>query len=71
MNGLVSLEHAASLLACSPAMLRKWASTGRLPTVKVGRLTRIRQEDIEAWVRLGLSTSTNMNQKTARKGATQ
>ncbi len=29
MNGLVSLEHAASLFVCSPTILRKWASHGR------------------------------------------
>jgi len=66
MNGVVLLEHAASLLACSPAMLSKWASNGRLPTVKINRLTRIRQDEIEAWVQLSKSTATN--QKTVRKG---
>ena len=71
MNGLVSLEHAASLLACSQVMLIKLFKNSILQSVNVGRLTRIHQEDIEAWVRLGLSTSTNMNQKTARKGAAQ
>jgi len=54
MHGLVSLQAAASLLACSPAMLRKWIAKGRLPTVKVGRLRRIRRDDLEAWTRVGL-----------------
>jgi excisionase family DNA binding protein len=57
MNGLVSLEEAASLLACSPAMLRKWIAKARIPIVKVGRLTRIRRDDLEAWTRVGLRKS--------------
>jgi len=55
MDGLLSIKDAASRLACSEAMLRKWIHLGKLPTVKVGRLTRIRQQDVEAWVRLGLA----------------
>jgi len=54
MDDLLSIKDAAGSLACSEAMLRKWIHQGKLPRVKVGRLTRIRQSDIEAWVRLGL-----------------
>ncbi len=54
MDGLLSIKDAAGSLACSEAMLRKWIHQGKLPRVKVGRLTRIRQSDIEAWVRVGL-----------------
>ena len=54
MDGLLSIREASKLLACSEAMLRKWIHQRRIPTVKVGRLTRIRQSDLEAWVRLGL-----------------
>ncbi len=54
MDGLLSIKNAAGSLACSEAMLRKWIHQGKLPRVKVGRLTRIRQEDLEAWIRLGL-----------------
>ena len=54
MDGLLSIKDAAARLACSEAMLRKWIHRGKLPTVKVGRLTRIRLSDLEAWVRLGL-----------------
>ncbi len=54
MDSLLSIKDAAGSLACSEAMLRKWIHQGKLPRVKVGRLTRIRQSDIEAWVRVGL-----------------
>lgn len=54
MDGLLSVKEAAKQLACSEALLRKWLYQGKLPHVKVGRLTRIRQSDLEAWVRVGL-----------------
>ena len=41
MDGLVSVKEAAQRLACSEALLRKWMYTGRLPFVKVGRLSRL------------------------------
>ena len=54
LDQLVTVKEAAARLACSEIALRKWLSEGTLPFVKVGRLTRIRQSDIEAWMRLGL-----------------
>lgn len=54
MDGLLSVKEAAKALACSESLLRKWVHQGKLPHVKVGRLTRIRQSDLEAWLRLGL-----------------
>jgi len=54
MEELLSMKEAAKCLACTEAMLRKWAYLRRLPTVKVGRLTRIRRSDLEAWLRVGL-----------------
>ena len=46
MDALLSIKDAAGSLECSEAMLRKWIHQGKLPRVKVGRLTRIRQEDL-------------------------
>jgi len=54
MDTLLSIKEVAQYLGCSRAMLKKWILHGKLPTVKVGRLTRIRQADVQAWVRLGL-----------------
>jgi excisionase family DNA binding protein len=54
MDGLVSVREAARLLACSEALLRKRLYQRALPCVKIGRLTRIRKADLEAWLRLGL-----------------
>jgi len=53
MDRLFSVKDAATRLACSEALLRKWMYAGKLPYVKVGRLSRIREQDLEAWVRIG------------------
>ena len=47
MGQLITVEDAAKLLSCSPAAVRKWLYQKRLRAVKIGRLTRLRLEDIE------------------------
>ncbi len=54
MEQLVTVKHAADLLSCSEAAIRKWIYQRRLPVVKVGRLTRLRLSDLEALVANGL-----------------
>ncbi|MDE3041876.1 MAG: helix-turn-helix domain-containing protein [Nitrospirota bacterium] len=54
MDTLLSLAQVSDRLSCSREMLKKWIRLGRIHIVKIGRLTRIRQSDVEAWVRLGL-----------------
>jgi excisionase family DNA binding protein len=51
---LVSVKDAASRLSCSDAAIWKWIQQGKIQRVKVGRLTRIRTQDLDACVRLGL-----------------
>jgi excisionase family DNA binding protein len=53
MDQLLTVAEAASMLVCSQAAVRKWLYQRRLPSVKVGRLTRIRARDVEAFVRAG------------------
>ncbi len=50
MDRLLSVKDAAALLGCSQAAVRKWVYQRRLPVVKVGRLTRVRLADLEAFV---------------------
>jgi excisionase family DNA binding protein len=59
MDSLLSIKEAARRLACSEAMLRKWMYAGKLPFVKVGRLSRIREQDLDAWLRLGMGERGN------------
>ena len=54
MDQLVTVKQAADLLSCSPAAIRKWLAQRRLPVIKVGRLTRLKQKDVEAITKDGL-----------------
>ena len=42
--------QAASYLGCTPQTLRVWVSRRRVPHIKVGRLTRFRQRDLDQWL---------------------
>jgi excisionase family DNA binding protein len=53
-SSLLSVKEVARQLSCSEAAVRKWIYQRRLPTVKVGRLTRLRLADLEALVAKGL-----------------
>ncbi|BCA55953.1 hypothetical protein W02_30930 [Nitrospira sp. KM1] len=64
MADLLSIKEVATRLSCSVAMLKKWVAGGHIPIVKVGRLTRIRVSDLEAWVRLGLKPNQPINEVT-------
>ena len=50
MEKLLSVKEAAEVLSCSEAAIRKWLYQRRLPAVKIGRLTRIRQSDLEGFM---------------------
>ena len=54
MSQLITVEDAAKRLSCSPAAIRKWLYQRRLQAVKVGRLTRLRLEDVERIASVGL-----------------
>lgn len=51
---LIGVKEAAARLGCSTESIWKFLRLGKLQRVKVGRLTRIREQDIEACIRLGL-----------------
>jgi excisionase family DNA binding protein len=57
MDHLVSVPEAAKQLACAEASVRKWLTLNRLRRIKVGRLTRIKQKDVDAVIRGGLLSS--------------
>lgn len=50
---LLTVHEAADLLGVQPRTLYKWASEGRLPVVKLGRLTRFRASVIEKLIEVG------------------
>lgn len=59
MDKLLDVKQAAELLSCSEAAIRKWICQRRLPVVKVGRLTRVRQSDLERLISTGLRQPRN------------
>jgi excisionase family DNA binding protein len=50
MDQLLTVREAAKRLACSEAAIRKWIYQRRLYAVKVGRLIRIVEADLEIFV---------------------
>lgn len=54
MDNLISVKQAAEKLACSEASIWKWIQDKRLQKVKIGRLTRLKEQDVDAIIRLGL-----------------
>lgn len=47
---LHSAETAAVLLGVRPSTIRWWWSTGRLPRLKIGRLSKVRESDLVALI---------------------
>jgi excisionase family DNA binding protein len=41
LPALVNVEEAAPILGVSPATVRRWAGTGQIPSVRLGRRLRI------------------------------
>jgi excisionase family DNA binding protein len=45
-NALVTIAEAAEILSCSPASIRKWMQRRQLMRVKLGRLARLRRDEL-------------------------
>jgi excisionase family DNA binding protein len=56
MDQLISVKESAHRLGCTEAAIRKWLHQRKIERVKLGRLTRIRQADLEAIIRVGLQS---------------
>jgi len=66
MSQLLTVNEAARMLACTPAAVRKWLYQRRLPCVKIGRLVRLRLEDVQRVAANGLSPAGTACQPTRR-----
>ncbi|MFN0090129.1 MAG: helix-turn-helix domain-containing protein [Acidimicrobiales bacterium] len=51
MKPLLSCADAAELLGIQPNTLRRLIEHGRLPAYRVGRLVKLRPEDLDEYVR--------------------
>ncbi len=58
MQQLLTTGDAARLLAVRPSWVEKAIRDGVLPAVKVGRHTRLREADLDAWVARHASETT-------------
>jgi len=56
---LLSLPEVADRTSTSVAFWRKLVYRRGIPFVRIGRLVRVREEDLEAYVRLGLRVPRN------------
>ncbi len=48
---LITAEEIAEILKVSPKSIYRWASEGRLPAFREGRLIRFLESDVEEFVR--------------------
>ena len=51
-DSLLTLAEAADYLGCSTATVKRWIAAGSLPTFRVGRVVRVREQDLERFVAL-------------------
>jgi excisionase family DNA binding protein len=50
---LLTVSEVADLLRAKPSTIRAWLTQGKLPRVKIGRLTRVLRQDADAFIRAG------------------
>lgn len=50
MDRLLTPEEVAERLSVTVKTVREWLRTGELTGVKLGRIWRVREEDLIAWV---------------------
>jgi excisionase family DNA binding protein len=51
MEKLLSPEEVAEILGVSPKMVRDWLRAGRIKGIKLGRIWRVRESDLEAFIK--------------------
>jgi len=51
MNPLLTLAETAQVLRIKESTLYTWAYRRQIPSQKVGKALRFRQEDLEAWLK--------------------
>lgn len=54
MSAILTVEQAAAKLQVRPNTVRDWLKKGRIPGRKIGRVYRILESDIEAFVHCAL-----------------
>ena len=50
---LLRIEEAAKIATVRPSTIASWLTQGKLPRIKIGRLTRIFRQDLERFIHAG------------------
>ncbi|HOD04912.1 MAG TPA: helix-turn-helix domain-containing protein [Anaerolineaceae bacterium] len=58
----LTIPEVAEALQVSHRTVFRWMSEGLLPVVRVGKITRIRQADMEAFLQAHLTTESRLGQ---------
>ncbi len=53
IGDLLTIEEAARIATVKTSTIASWLGQGKLPRVKLGRLTRVLRSDLEALIRAG------------------
>jgi excisionase family DNA binding protein len=64
VGDLLRIKQAAALATVQPSTIRAWLTQGKLPRMKIGRLTRILRSDLEALIhsgRVGVTTTKQLD----------
>jgi excisionase family DNA binding protein len=65
-NNFYTVEEVASLLKVHPNTVRGWIRQGKLNAIKINTLTRIKEVDLETFMKPFKEKSANKTQDTAR-----
>jgi excisionase family DNA binding protein len=69
LSSLLTVPEAAELLGIKVWTLRQWLSQRPIAYVKVGRLTRLRQEDTTAFIEQGRREAVSYDRPSAHEAA--
>jgi excisionase family DNA binding protein len=64
MERLLDPKEAAKIMAVSPRTIKEWLRRGDLTGVKVRNMWRVRESDLELFVKKGNHEGQNPNKKT-------
>lgn len=58
IDELLTVGEVADLLKLSPRTVFRWLSEGRIPAIRIGNVTRVRREDLDAFFQAHLGVTT-------------
>ena len=59
---LLTTAEVAEILSVKPGTIRTWVWTGKIPSVKIGRLRRFLRSELDAWIEERMSATNGEDQ---------